>query len=147
MENKNNSAALALLDQHLRNIFPKKLRRFQMKTARMIIAVAMVLFLQTALTPYVFAQMGGGDGMMGPGYGGQGMGGGMMGGQGYGPGYGGNQGYGPGPGYRPSPEQSQPPQNLTPEEQKARAKAFVDEYIQRYLPDYELEKKDSKKTE
>ena len=103
-----------------------------MKTARTMIAVAMALFLQMALTPYVFAQMGGG------------MGGGMMGGQGYGPGYGRNQGYGPygpGPGYGPSPQQNQPPQNLTPEEQKAREKAFVEQYIQRYLPDYKLEKK------
>ena len=114
-----------------------------MKSARTMIAVAMALFLQTTLIPYVFAQMGGGT--MGPGYGGQGMGGGMMGGQGYGPGYSGSQGYGPG--YRPNPEQSQAPQNLTPEEQKARAKAFVDEYIQRYLPDYKLEKKGTTKTE
>jgi len=116
-----------------------------MKTARTMIAVAMALFLQTAVTPYVFAQMGGG--MMGPGYGrGQGMGGGMMGGQGYGPGYGRGQGYGPygpGPGYRPGPEQSQPPQNLTPEEQQARDKAFVDEYIRRNLPEYKLEKKNN----
>ncbi len=118
-----------------------------MKTARTIIAVAMALFLQTALTPYVFAQMGGGAGMMGPGYrGGRGMGGGMMGGQGYGPGNGRGQDYGPygpGAGYRPSPEKSQPPQNLTPEEQKERAKAFVDEYIRRNLPEYKLEKKNN----
>lgn len=108
-----------------------------MKITRTIVAVAMALFVETALTSHVFAQMG--NGVMGPGYGGQGMGGGMMGGQGYGPGYSGSQNYGPG--YRPNPEQSQAPQNLTPEEQKARAKAFVDEYIQRYLPDYKLEKK------
>jgi hypothetical protein len=65
--------------------------------------------------------------MMGPGWhGGYGMGPGMM-----GPGY----GYGPGEG-----------PNLTREEREARAKAFVDEYIRRYLPGYSLEKKPSTKT-
>jgi len=81
-----------------------------------------------------------GPGMMGPGWGGgYGMGPGMM-GSGYGYGMGPwmmGPGYGYGPGEGP---------NLTREEREARAKAFVDEYIRRYLPGYSLEKKPSTKT-
>ncbi|MGB7946080.1 MAG: hypothetical protein WCH75_00215 [Candidatus Binatia bacterium] len=101
-----------------------------MKMKKKTLAGLGILVL-TALPSYTFAQMGGG--MMGGGYrgGGQGM---MGGGQGYGPEY----------GYRQGPGQSQPSLNLTPEEQKARAKAFVEEYLQRYLPEYKLEKRDSK---
>ena len=82
-----------------------------------------------------------GPGMMGPGWhGGYGMGPGMMGtGYGSGPGYG--YGMGPwmmGPGYGYGPGEGPA---LTPEEREARAKAFVDEYIRRYLPGYSLEKK------
>ncbi len=92
-------------------------------------AIAAILFL-VALASEVSAQMGGG--MMGPR---SGMGqGGMGGGQGYGPGYG------------PSPEGGQSSPNLTPEEQKARAKAFVEDYLRRNLPEYELQKKDTKKS-
>jgi hypothetical protein len=95
MENKEKILWRSLCSVTFGNVFLKKLEEVRMKTARTIIAVAMALFLQTALTPYVFAQMGGG---MGRGYsGGQGMGGGMMGGQGYRPGYGRGQGYGPAP--------------------------------------------------
>ena len=79
--------------------------------------------------------------MMGPGWhGGYGMGPGMM----YGPGYGYGLGpwmMGPGYGYGPGEGQSYP--NLTPEEREARAKAFAEEYIRRYLPGYSLEKKQS----
>jgi hypothetical protein len=88
-----------------------------------------------------------GPGMMGPGYGpgyGYGMGPGMM-GPGYGPGY----GWGPGmmgPGYGYGPGEGQSYSNLTPEEREARTKAFVEEYIKRYLPGYSLEKKPSTKT-
>jgi hypothetical protein len=75
--------------------------------------------------------------MMGPGWGGgYGMGPGMM-----GPGYG--YGMGPwmmGPGYGYGPGEGPA---LTPEEREARAKAFADEYIRRYLPGYSLEKKPS----
>lgn len=79
-----------------------------------------------------------GPGMMGPGYG-YGMGPGMM-----GPGYG--YGMGPwmmGPGYGYGPGEGPA---LTPEEREARTKAFVDEYIRRYLPGYSLEKKPSTKS-
>jgi hypothetical protein len=31
---------------------------------------------------------------------------------------------------------------LTPEEREARAKAFAEEYVRRYLPGYRLEKKE-----
>jgi hypothetical protein len=108
-----------------------------MKMTKKTLAGLGILVL-TALPSYTFAQMGGG--MMGGGYrgGGQGMGGG---GQGM---MGGGQGYGPEYGHRQGPGQSQPSLNLTPEEQKARAKAFVEEYLQRYLPEYKLEKRDSK---
>jgi hypothetical protein len=88
---------------------------------------------------------GGGYGMgpwmMGPGWqGGYGMGPGMM-GPGYGPGYGWGPGMmGPGPGYG----RGEGP-TLTPEEREARAKAFVEEYIRRYLPAYTLEKKSTTK--
>lgn len=101
---------------------------------RKTFAIAAMLFL-VALTAEASAQMGGG--MMGPR---SGMGqGGMGGGQGYGPGY--------GPyGSSPSPEGRQSSPNLTPEEQKARAKAFVDDYLRRNLPEYELQRKDSKKS-
>ncbi len=76
----------------------------------------------------------------GPGYG---MGPGMM-GPGYGPGYGWGPGMmGPGYGYGPGEGESYP--NLTPEEREARAKAFVEEYVRRYLPGYSLEKKQSTK--
>lgn len=87
---------------------------------------------------------GGGYGMgpwmMGPGWhGGYGMGPGMM-GPGYGPGYGwGPSMMGPGYGYGPGEEGSYP--KVSPEEREARAKAFVEEYIRRYLPGYSLEKK------
>jgi hypothetical protein len=104
-----------------------------MKIKKKTLVISLVFFLIT-LTSYAFAQMGGG--MMGGGYrGGQGMGGG-----------GGGQGYGPGPGYGygQGPGQGQAAPNLSPEEQKARSKAFVDEYIRRYLPEYKLEKRDSK---
>ncbi len=78
-----------------------------------------------------------GPGMMGPGWGyGHHMGPGMM-----GPGWGYGPGYGWGPGMRgPGPETE-----LTPEEREARAKAFVEEYIRRYLPGYRLEKKEGSK--
>ena len=79
---------------------------------------------------------GGGYGY-GPGYG---MGPGMM-GPGYGPGYGWGPGMmGPGYGYGPSEGPT-----LTPEEREARAKAFVEEYVRRYLPGYTLEKKPTTK--
>jgi hypothetical protein len=82
----------------------------------------------TAITSNAYSQMGGG-GMMGPRSGmGQGRGG-----QGYGPGYGSGQ------------EQNQASPNLTAEEQKARDKAFVEDYIRRHLPEYTLQKKDNKK--
>jgi len=99
---------------------------------RKMLAIAAIPFL-VALASEASAQMGGG--MMGPR---SGMGqGGMGGGQGNGP------GYGP---YGSSPEGSQASPNLTPEEQKARAKAFVEDYLRRNLPEYELQKKDNKKT-
>jgi len=99
---------------------------------RKSLAIAAMLFL-VALGSEASAQMGGG--MMGPR---SGMGqGGMGGGQGYG------TGYGP---YGSTPEGGQSSPNLTPEEQKNRAKAFVEDYLRRYLPEYELQKKDSKKS-
>lgn len=132
-----------------------------------ISAIFAILFL-VVWTTFVFAQssapseegtrpgpgygMGSGHGpgygygmppwMMGPGgwHGGYGMGPGMM-GPGYGPGYG--YGMGPlmmGPGYGYGPGEGP---RLTPEEREARAKAFVEEYIRRYLPGYTLEKKQS----
>jgi hypothetical protein len=102
-----------------------------MKIKKETLVIPLAFFLIT-LTSYAFAQMGGG--MMGQG---SGMGQGMI---------GGGQGYGPGPGYGygQGPGQGQAAPNLSPEEQKARAKAFVDEYIRRYLPEYKLEKRDSK---
>jgi hypothetical protein len=102
-----------------------------MKIKKKTLVTPLVFFL-IALASYAFAQMGGG--MMGQG---SGMGQGVM---------GGGQGYGPAPGYGygQGPGQNQAAPNLSPEEQKARAKAFVDEYIRRYLPEYKLEKRDSK---
>ena len=112
------------------------------------------ILLSVVLTTAVFAQssvpseegtrpgpgygMGPGGYGYGPGYG-YGMGPGMM-GPGYGYGMGPRMmgpGYGYGPGVGPA---------LTPEEREARAKAFVEEYITRYLPGYSLEKKESTKT-
>ena len=46
---------------------------------------------------------------------------------------------GPGYGYGPGEGQSYP--NLSPEDREARAKAFAEEYLRRYLPGYSLEKK------
>jgi hypothetical protein len=134
---------------------------------RKVLAIFAILFL-VVLTTSAFAQssapgdqgtqpgpgygMGGGYGYgpgygygmgpwMGPGWhGGYGMGPGMM-GPGYGPGYG--YGMGPwmmGPGYGYGPGEGP---NLSPEEREARAKAFVEEYLRRYLPGYSLEKKPS----
>ncbi len=34
--------------------------------------------------------------------------------------------------------------NLTPEERQAQAKDFVEQYVQRYLPGYKLEKESAK---
>jgi hypothetical protein len=104
-----------------------------MKIKKKTLVTPLVFFL-IAFASYAFAQMGGGM-MGGGGYraAGPGM---MEGGQGYGP--------EPGYGYGQGPGQGQAAPNLSPEEQKARAKAFVDEYIRRYLPEYKLEKRDSK---
>ena len=95
-----------------------------------------------------------GPGMMGPGWGGYGMGPGMMGpgwqgGYGMGPGMMCGYGWGPGPmgpGYGYGPQEGQPYRNLTPEEQEARQKAFVEEYLRRNLPGYSLEKKPAPKS-
>jgi len=62
------------------------------------------------------------------------MGPGMM-----GPGYGYGRGYGWGPRAR------QGDTELTPEERESRAKAFIEEYIRRYLPGHKLEKKEDGK--
>jgi hypothetical protein len=53
--------------------------------------------------------------------------------------------YGWGPGYGYGPQEGQPDTNLTPEEREARQKAFIDEYLRRYLPGYTLQKKPSSK--
>jgi hypothetical protein len=82
-----------------------------------------------------------GPGMMGPGWGGgygYGMGPWMM-GPGWRHGYGMGGGYGPGYGY--GPDEGQSYRNLSPEEREARAKAFAEQYLRRYLPGYSLEKK------
>jgi len=77
--------------------------------------------MEEGMTPTMKQMMG--QGMMGYGYG-QGMGPGMM-----------------GPGYGYAPGEAEPQARLSPEESEARAKAFVQEYIRRYLPGYSLEKK------
>ncbi len=44
-------------------------------------------------------------------------------------------------GYGYGQDQARPDSNLTPSQEKGQAKSFIEDYIQRYLPDYKLTKK------
>jgi len=94
-----------------------------MKMKRKTLAIPVILFL-TALTSHAFAQRGGG--MMGPG---SGQGQGMMG------------------GVRAGAWGKANPLRISHlKNRKHRAKAFIEEYLRRYLPEYKLEKKDDNKS-